>query len=162
MQGSLDGRVAFLPGRRSDGFASRSSRWHSTHPLFGPDAMALGDSVEHWIMDGARLVALVVFPSYMSGRCRIWVQSGSDPACMAPPYYLHEQTLSGDPDISGEHRIFAPALMTTTVIRAAPGPAAALWLAATASAPAYPSGWQSAVVEAPRSWAAVSARKRWR
>src|SRR5216684_3221832 len=64
-----------------------------------------------------------------------------------------------------EHRIFAAALMTTTVIRAAPapGPAAALWLAATkASAPAYPSGWQSTVVEAPMSWAAVAARKPWR
>jgi len=40
--------------------------------------------------------------------------------------------------------------MTTTVVRATPalGPAAVLWLAATkASAPAYASGWQSAVVE---------------
>jgi hypothetical protein len=45
--------------------------------------------------------------------------------------------------LADEHRIFAAALMTTTVIRAAPapGPAASLWLAATeASAPAYPSG----------------------
>jgi hypothetical protein len=64
-----------------------------------------------------------------------------------------------------DHRIFAAALMTTTVVRAAPalGPAAALWLAATkASAPAYASGWQSAVVEALMSWAAGSARKPWR
>jgi hypothetical protein len=41
--------------------------------------------------------------------------------------------------LADEHRIFAAALMTTTVIRAAPalGPVAALWLAATkASAPA--------------------------
>jgi hypothetical protein len=45
------------------------------HPIFGPDGTALGDSVEHWIMDGARLVALVVFPSFMSGRCRIWFQA---------------------------------------------------------------------------------------
>jgi len=79
---------------------------------------------------------------------------------------------------------------TTTVVRAAPalGPAAVLWLAATkasapayasgwqsavvealmslaatkASAPAYASGWQSAVVEALMSWAAGSARKPWR
>src|SRR6266566_356280 len=80
--------------------------------------------------------------------------------------------------------------MTTTVVRVAPalGPAAVLWLAATkasapayasgwqsavvealmslaatkASAPAYASGWQSAVVEALMSWAAGSARKPWR
>ena len=62
--------------------------------------------------------------------------------------------------LADEHRIFAAALMTTIVIRAAP---AALWLAATkASAPVYPSGRQSAVVEAPMSWAAVAARKPWR
>ena len=49
--------------------------------------------------------------------------------------------------------------MTITIRRAATalGPAAALWLAATkASAPAYASGWQSAVVEALMSWAACS------
>lgn len=43
-----------------------------------------------------------------------------------------------------EYRIFTAALMTATVIRAAPalGPAAALWLAAAkASAPAYQSEW---------------------
>src|SRR5438876_4684826 len=58
----------------------------------------------------------------------------------------------------------AVAPMTTTVVLAARGlgPAAALWLAATkASASAYASGWQSAVVEALMSWAAGSGRKPW-
>jgi hypothetical protein len=155
------------------------------HPIFGPDGTALGDSVEHWIMDGARLVALVVFPSFMSGRCRIWFQAevtllswrratptsplrdnrnrhqepananSQSPASRSPPKGLHVSLVV-------EHRIFAAAPTTTTVIRAAPapGPAASLWL--EASAPTCPSGWQSAVVEAPMSWAATAARKRWR
>jgi hypothetical protein len=55
--------------------------------------------------------------------------------------------------------------MKTTVVRAAAAlaPALALWLAsAEASTRAYAWGWQSAVAEPLMSWAAGSARRRWR
>jgi hypothetical protein len=89
------------------------------------------------------------------------------PALLTPPQradnLVVERTFPVPVNDAGARASAAAAPMTTTLARAVLGPAAALWLAATkASAPAYASGWQSAVVEALKSWAAGSARKPWR
>jgi hypothetical protein len=42
------------------------SRHRARRTLLVPDAVGLGDNVERWIMDGTRVVSLVVFASDMT------------------------------------------------------------------------------------------------
>src|SRR5258706_3709767 len=84
-----------------------------------------------------------------------------------PPVYAggRPSPLSRQEWVLGHSLRRAAGPMKTTVVRAATAlaPALALWLAsAESSTRAYAWGWQSAVAEPLMSWAAGSARRRWR